>query len=152
LTDEQVKVLGDLVVARFEELCAEAGDLSIWWSPRTSEVIGECMGETTAECHWSTHVYDVDLDLDALREQAHEEVWQAVVESTGPMAEQVRAIFNREMTVTEAVAEYKVPRASITWAIRQGHLAAQKNGRAWMFMSSDFEDWLENRPGRGRHK
>lgn len=152
VSDEQAEELGDLVVARFEELAAKAGDPSIHWIPRTSEVIGECYGETRDGHHWSDPVHEMDADLDELREQAMAEVWDAVCGYETPMSARVRDVFNIRMTVTEAAERHRVPRASITWAIRRGELAAEKNGRAWEFWSNDFEDWLAGRPGRGGHR
>jgi hypothetical protein len=78
VTDEQAKDLGNLVVERFELLCAQAGDPTIHWLPNTSEVIGEVYGQDTDEHSKWDPVHDVDLDLDELRDQAMSAVWEAV--------------------------------------------------------------------------
>lgn len=149
LTDDQIDSLADLVVKRFEELCAASGDPSISWHPRTSEVIGECYGETGGGHHWSDPVNPINADLDELREQATQEVWEALCGYTTPMSAFVREALNRELTVTEAANIYRVPRASITLACRDGSLPAKKRRAEWVIWSNDFEDWRDNRPGRG---
>jgi len=61
--DATYKMLGDMVVARFEELCREK-NIHASWTPYTSEVIGDI---------------DQDLEdgiLDELRQQASNEIWQ----------------------------------------------------------------------------
>ena len=62
-TDEHVIMLADAVAQRFEELATAAGHPEIYWTPHTSEVLGE---------------YGIDVDEDKLhqwREEATQEVW-----------------------------------------------------------------------------
>jgi hypothetical protein len=150
ITREQAHALGDLVITRFEELAAAAGDPSIWWSPRTSEVVGECYGESRDGHHWSDPLSGVNLDLDELRGQAGDEVWDAVCGDASPMGARVREVLNIEMTVTDAAGMYQVPRSSITWAIRNGYLVGEKRRGQWYVWSNDIEDWKAARPGSGR--
>jgi hypothetical protein len=96
VTQEQAKALGNLVVERFEELAAKAGDSSIYWQPATSEVIGEVYGETTHEHGMWDPINPIDADLDDLRNQAVEEVWAAGIGEDSPMATQVREILEDE--------------------------------------------------------
>jgi hypothetical protein len=98
ITPEQGEALGDLVAERFEELCAEAGDSSIYWQPSTSEVLGEVYGENTDEHGMWDPTHDVEIDLVALRNQANNEVWDALVceEEDLPMTDRVRDILDDE--------------------------------------------------------
>lgn len=80
-TDAESKILGDALVAKFEELArTKTGDNSISWQPYTSEIIYECWGQTTREHHCmdSKHPWPTDedglciVDLDELLTQAQE--------------------------------------------------------------------------------
>jgi len=57
---------------------------------------------------------------------------------------------NPMLTAAQAGRNYGVPRSSITLACRQGYIvgAERVDGR-WQFLASDFQQWLESRPGRG---
>lgn len=83
VTDAQVTELCKLVTVRFERLADRAG-YNVVWLPSTSEVVGPVQD-----------VYDDcgDCELDAIRDQARDEVWQAVIGDGGPMEEAVTRIF-----------------------------------------------------------
>lgn len=61
--DATYKMLGNMVVARFEELCRDE-DIHASWNPYTSEVIGNINQDIE------------DGKLDELRDQATEEIWE----------------------------------------------------------------------------
>lgn len=65
------KMLGDMVVARFEELCDE-NDIDARWYPHTSEVIGDI----DQDFDRFEDDYDGNGILDQLRIQATEEIFQ----------------------------------------------------------------------------
>ena len=88
----RAELLSDLVVERFEGLAGEAGDPSIHWQPATSEVLGEVYGQDTEEHSKWDPIHDIEIDLDALLEQAVEEVLNAVCDETTPMTDRVQAI------------------------------------------------------------
>lgn len=89
VSDDEAKALGDLAVARFEELCAEAGDESIFWQHQTSEVIGEVYGQDTEEHGKFDRTSGVYPNLDDLREQAIDEVFNATCGEETPMSKRV---------------------------------------------------------------
>jgi len=94
VTAGQASELSKLAVRRFNQLCAEAGDPSICWIPQTSEVLGDCYGETTTEHHWSDSVNPIDADLDDLRNQAIQEVFDAGCGYNTPVSAEVNEILD----------------------------------------------------------
>jgi hypothetical protein len=92
VTPEQADALSDLVIERFEELAAEAGDASIFWQPQTSEVLCHVHGQDTDEHSKWDPINPIDADLDDLRDQAIQEVWEAGCGEENPMTAQVRAV------------------------------------------------------------
>lgn len=60
-------------------------------------------------------------------------------------------ISSREAQAIATAKGIDVPISSITHACRQGHIdGAQKHGRDWLFVESEFWRWLNNRPKPGR--
>ena len=84
VTNEQADALGQLCLDRFQALAAET---SAYWQPQTSEVIGN-VGEAVT-----------DEQLEEWREQAIEEVWQAVLGDSddAELSRQVAALFPGEL-------------------------------------------------------
>lgn len=95
VTTEQAEALGNLVVERFEELAADAGDPSIYWQPATSEVLGAVYGQDTDEHGMWDVINPIDIDLDELRDQAIEEVWNAGCGEKTPMTDRVMEILTK---------------------------------------------------------
>jgi len=60
------------IVDRFHELAADAGDPTIYWCPRTAEVQYECISHGPLSLRAVHRCY---RDLDDMRKQAVEEVW-----------------------------------------------------------------------------
>lgn len=85
VTDTQVKQLSCLVCSRFEELAKDAGYL-VSWFPFISEV----RGDVDLNAHDDTE----GCVLDDIREQATQDVWEAVIGNGGPMEEAVKQIFD----------------------------------------------------------
>ena len=79
ITEEQIEALGDLVCDRFQELAGAAGS-SAYWTPNTSEVIGNVYGQDTDEhSKWERPCGTTNEQLEGWREQAFSEVWAAVI-------------------------------------------------------------------------
>ena len=80
VTNEQADELAQLCLDRFQKLAAET---SAYWLPQTSEVIGYANETVTTE------------QLEKWREQAIEEVWQAVLGESddAELSRQVAALF-----------------------------------------------------------
>lgn len=81
-SDEQATELSDLVRIRFHALAAEAG-CGAYWTPQTSEVVGTTEDDVTTE------------QLEAWRDQATQEVWEAVLGESDDdeLMRKVEAIF-----------------------------------------------------------
>jgi len=86
VTDAQARALSTLAVSRFEELAREAG-YPVMWFPFTSEVQGNISLDVYDDCG--------NCALDDIREQAINQVWNAVVGNCGPMMEAVNKILCR---------------------------------------------------------
>ena len=86
VTDEQVSKLGALVVSRFEELAQTEG-YTVYWFPAQSVVSGDV----------DVSLYDDhgNCILDGIREQAINQVWNAVIGNCGPMMKAVNKILCR---------------------------------------------------------
>ena len=64
-TDEHVVMLADAVAQRFEELASAAGHPEIYWTPHTSDVLGE---------------YGIDVDEDKLHQWREEATQEEIVD------------------------------------------------------------------------
>ena len=54
------------------------------------------------------------------------------------------------ITIREAEEEYGIPRATLTWACRQGKIVgAEKLGNRWRFPLVTFRTWLRKRKSGG---
>lgn len=71
-TDKTYEMLGDMVVARFHELCVE-NNIHAHWTPYTSEVIGDIGQDLDERFETDSEGRDV---LDQLRAQATDEIWE----------------------------------------------------------------------------
>lgn len=87
-TDRVIQYVDDCV-RRFRELCEEAGDASIDWSPS----IGEVYAQRVESADWSQPGEWVgcseDIDLEGLRDQATGEIYQELADEV--MAQDVQA-------------------------------------------------------------
>jgi hypothetical protein len=91
--DELAAELGNLVVARFEELVTAHGGNAAWF-PKTSEVIAAVYGQNTDEHGMWDEINPLPdgITYDDLREQATSEVWDAFCGERNVMTQRVNAL------------------------------------------------------------
>jgi hypothetical protein len=90
-TEAEVEALAGAVVEEFESRVQKlTGDNSIFWQPATSEIMYECVGQTTDDHHWSEPVttWQAEVDKEKLIEILGEvnewamENWETICQPT----------------------------------------------------------------------
>ncbi len=90
-TEEEAAALKEIIVDRFEELAADAGDPSIRWHPSTSTVTGDVYGENTPLHSMWDRTHPV-VNLDRLRHRAIDDAWRAITGEDTIVSDRVNAI------------------------------------------------------------
>jgi hypothetical protein len=90
--------LSEAAVELFHACCAALGAPDVYWCPNTAEVTVE-VRENSNGSGWHRR-YDVDLDLNDLRDQAISDVWDAVQGIETPASKSVSLAIRKRLLVT----------------------------------------------------